>query len=165
VTGKNLNLRWLATVTVFILLSAISAARRQHTTLKGQIIAYRPVEAIWQSVSHVLNQQSFLFYRPEQKSQSSAIIKLVYEHFGYSELDGDLIQRAPVLYVTARRDSSCDERYSEFLQNSPGMNDEQGQPSGIEKLVFVRSVREFNVAPERVLKCYKVAQGGFNLGR
>jgi hypothetical protein len=148
-------------VTVFlaIVIGTASVLYRQ-TKLKGQIIAYRPADRALQAASHVLNKESFLFRVNEfGSSPRTVIIKLVHEHFGYSNLGNDVLSKTPMLELNVRRDTTCDETYGAFVQNSPSLRDAQAKNDSGEKVIFIEPFQTIKLSPEQPLKCYKLRGG------
>ena len=139
-----------ATITV------IGGVSRKRTKIKGQIIAYRPTERVSQVVSHALNKEYFLFRPSTSRSNSPEVIKLVYEHFGYSMLADDLLSKMPALQLLVHRDSTCDETYGAFVENSPTFNDDRAKEGPAEKVIFIGSFQEMKLSTEQILKCYKL---------
>ncbi len=135
----------------------------REKTIRGQIIADRPPERILQAVSHVLNKESFLFLVSNSKPDSEqAIIKILYEHHGYSDLGEELLSKTPMLQLKARRDKSCDETYASFIQSSPTITDDQ-EKTAVEKIDFLGSFAKMKLSPEQPLKCYKLESGNFEV--
>jgi hypothetical protein len=148
-----------AVVVIVFLAIAIGLAGvpQGHTKLKGQIIAYRPADRILQVVSHVLNRESFLFRVSNSESNSQAVVmKLVYEHFGYSDLEDDVLSKTPMLQLNVRRDTTCDETYGAFVQNSPTLREERAKNDPSEKVIFIEPFQKMKLSPEQPLKCYKL---------
>jgi hypothetical protein len=116
-------------VSVLVLLAIVTGAAGTHhglTKIEGQIIAYRPSERVSQVPSHVLNTESFLFkLKTSGMIGQPAVTKVIYEHIGYSDLGDDVLRKTPMLQITARRDTACDETYSAFVQGSPTLKEEQ----------------------------------------
>ncbi len=138
-------------------ISGIAGVYRRRTTMKGQIIAYRPVERVSQLASHVLNKECFLFRVNTSRSNSPpVVIKLMYEHFGYSILGDDLLSKMPTLQLVVHRDSTCDETYGSFVENSPTFNDDRAKGDPEEKVIFIGSFQEMKLSTEQILKCYRL---------
>jgi hypothetical protein len=130
---------------------------QRPTTMKGQIIAYRPAERVSQVASHVLNKEYFLFrVKTSGTNSSPRVIKLMYEHFGYSMLGNDLLSKMPTLQLIVHRDSTCDETYGAFVENSPNFNDDRTKEAAGEKVIFIGSFQEMKPSNEQILKCYKL---------
>ena len=151
---------WVAVIVIVALggmpLQGTAASWRGHKKVKGQIIAYRPFDRIVQVVSFVENREIFLFRvdAPESSSRP-VIVKLVYEHFGYSDLGGDILGKTPLLESKVHRDKSCDETYGAFVQNAPTIKDDVGKDFPIEKLVFIKPFEKIEIPLEQPLKCYR----------
>ncbi len=133
-------------------------AAERMVSIKGTIVAYRPAERATQVVSHVLNRESFLFRVDGPKS---VVVKLVYEHFGYTTLDAKTLAATPILEVQGRRDPSCDETFAAFVQNSPTIRNEASPGDAIEPLAFLGT----KPSNSQLLKCYRVAEGGLRIER
>jgi len=154
--------RIFAVVVIVFLTIVIGTAGvlQGHAKLKGQIIAYRPADRVLQVASHVLNKEYFLFRVNNSKSNSQTVVmKLVYEHFGYSDLGDDVLSKTPVLQLNVRRDRTCDETYGDFVRNSPALRDEQAKNDPGEKIIFIEPFQKMKLSPEQPLKCYKLWGG------
>lgn len=126
-------------------------------TMKGQIIAYRPAERVIQVASHVLNKESFLFRVSTSESNPQPVVtKLIYEHFGYSQLGDLLLNKTPTLQLSVRRDTTCDETYKGFVENSGTLNDDRTKNDPGERVVFLGSFQRMKLSPEQILKCYRL---------
>ncbi len=146
------------------IVTGIAGVQHGHTKVKGQIIAYRPADRILQVVSHVLNKESFLFKMSNSKSNSHAVVmKLVYEHFGYSDLGDDVLSKTPILELNILRDATCDETYGAFVQNAPTLREDQAQNDPSEKIVFIEPFQKMKLSPEQPLKCYRLQRGNFRV--
>jgi len=131
-----------------------SAAPPADDVIKGQIIAYRPAERVSQAASHVLNEESFLLSVNTSKPQP--VVRLVYQHFGYSKLGDDLLSKTPTLQLSVRRDATCDQTYGAFVQNAAALSDDRGKSDLAKKVIFIGSFQEIKLAPKSILKCYKL---------
>jgi hypothetical protein len=146
------------------IVTGTAGVQRGHTKVKGQIIAYRPAERVLQVASHVLNKESFLFkVSPAESNSQPVVTKLVYEHFGYSDLGSDLLDKAPTLRLNAHRDTTCDETYGAFVQNSPTLNEDQAKSDSGDKVIFIGPFQTMKLSPEQPLKCYKLQSGNFRI--
>jgi hypothetical protein len=146
-------------VSLAIVIGTADVLQRQMK-LKGQIIAYRPADRALQVASHVLNKESFLFKASNLESNSQAvIIKLVYEHFGYSTIENDMLSKTPMLQLNVRRDTTCDETYETFVQNAPSLRGAQAKNEPDEKVIFIEPFQKVKLPPEQPLKCYKLRDG------
>ena len=138
--------------------------QRGRTKMKGQIIAYRPAERVSQVASHVMNRESFLFKVTTAGSDSQPVVtKLVYEHFGYTDLGDDVLNKTPTLQLSAHRDSTCDETYGAFVQNSPTLTEDQARNDSTEKVIFIGPFQTIKLSPEQPLRCYKLQSGNFRI--
>jgi hypothetical protein len=109
-----------------------------------------------QTASFVENREIFLFRASPRGSNSRPnIVKLVYEHFGYSDLGDDILNKTPLLVFRVQRDKRCDETYGAFMQNAPTVKDGDGKDSHIEKLVFTEPFKKIQIPREQPLKCYR----------
>ena len=131
--------------------------------MRGQIVAYRPGERLLQFASFVVNRESFLFAVTSDRSKSQPVVaKLVYEHFGYSELSYDVLQKAPSIQLRAHRDPKCDETFADYVEHSPTFKTEDGKEEMI-KVVFVGPFQTVQLSPQQPLKCYKVQEGSIRI--
>jgi hypothetical protein len=145
-------------------LQGTAAGWRRHTKMKGQIIAFRPFDRIVQMASFVENRETFLFRVVTPGSNSRpVIVKLVYEHFGYSDLGEDVTSKSPLLRLRVRRDKTCDETYATFVQNSPTIQDDDGKEFSMEKVVFIGLLEKTNIPAQQQLKCYKMQSGDLEM--
>lgn len=146
------------------IIGSAAGKRRGHTTIKGQIIAYRPAERALQVASHNLNRESFLFKVSTTESNSQpVVVKVVYEHFGYSDLGTDVLEKAGILEVRVNRDTTCDETYGAFVQNSPTVKEMESKSDSSEKVLFVGAFQTVRLFPEQLVKCYRLRTGDFQL--
>src|SRR5215813_591613 len=81
-----------------LLMQGAEGVRRQE--VKGQIIAFRPAESAFQAPSFVQNRESFLVKIAGSRNQ---VVRLMYEHFGYSDLKGELLSQTPSLVLRVER--------------------------------------------------------------
>ncbi len=158
---KNKMTRRLVIIALIVYSATITGTAGvylKRTTIRGQIIAYRPGERVSQVVSHVLNKEYFLFrVKTSEVNSSPTVIKLMYEHFGYSTLADDWLAKMPTLQLIVHRDSSCDETYGAFVVNSPNVNDDRPKEAAAgEKVIFIGSFQELKISNEQILKCYKL---------
>ena len=146
----------LAAIAALVSLGSVSmqAAAPWHSTkkMKGQIIAFRPWDSVVQVPSFAVNREIFLFQLSGHNAKGG-IVKLVYQHFEYSNLTGDVLQKQPVLDLTVRRDKSCDETYGAFVRDAPTIQSVDGEDSSIAKVVFIVTA-ETRISPGQKLKCY-----------
>jgi len=151
-------------VALVAVVTAAAGTQHGHAKMKGQIIAYRPAERVSQVASHVLNRESFLFKVKTAESSSQPVVtKLVYEHFGYSGLGSDLLDKTPTLLVNAHRDTTCDETFGTFVQNSPALKEDQAKRDSGDKVVFIGPFQTMKLSPDQPLKCYKLQSGNFRI--
>lgn len=144
--------------------SGAAGVRRGQTKMRGQIIAYRPADRVLQVVSHVLNKESFVFKVTNSAPNSQVVVmKLVYEHFGYSDLGDDVLSKTPILQLNVRRDASCDETYGAFVQNAPTLREDQAKGDPSEKVVFIGPFQKAKLSAEQPLKCYRLRRGDFRI--
>jgi hypothetical protein len=150
---------------LFALLTLVTSGagtQVKKTNLVGQIIAYRPAEKISQVVSFVMNEETFLLNVSGSRMSGLTVAKLVYKHFGYSDLGAEVLDRTPTLHLKVRRDHTCDESYGAFVSGSPVF---ESKPKGIvmEKVLFIGRFRDIKLPPEQTLKCYTMRQGDFQI--
>ena len=152
----------LALATLAYNVTAADSLERKKT-LVGQIIAYRPAEMLRQVASSVLNKESFLFAVDGTATEiETRMIKVVYEHFGYSDLGQPVLSNSPLMRLRVRRNPACDESYHSFVVSSPTMPDQSGGGS-TEALVFVAKYRDIKISPAQLLRCYALQKGGFQI--
>ena len=120
-------------------------------TIRGRIIAYRPAERIAQMASFVANHETFLFERSGRPRRE--IVKLVFDHMGYSSLNPDSLTP---LTLTVTRVPKCDETYSSYSQNSPAFVDQDGNGGSVKGVVFLPAFENVTLTPDQILKCYRI---------
>jgi hypothetical protein len=124
-----------------------ASASGKRTSFKGRIAAYRPADRM-QVVSFVANKELLLF---QTDRASHDLLKIVYVHQGFSDLKGDVLSGAQDIFVSVRRDSSCDQTLGTFEKEAPAVPLE-GSTASTEGVVFASSVSR---PPESYqLKCY-----------
>jgi hypothetical protein len=158
--------RTFAVVLIVSLAIVTGRAGVQHGHIKmtGHIIAYRPADRVLQVVSNVLNKESFLFVVSNSESNSQGVVmKLVYEHFGYSDLGDDVLSKTPTLQINVHRDATCDETYGAFVQNAPKLREDQAKNDSSQKVIFIEPSQKMKLSPEQILKCYRLQSGNFRI--
>jgi len=78
-----------------------------------------------QVVSSLANKELLLF---KTDGTSSDILKIVYIHQVFSELNADVLSGAQDISISVRRDASCDESLSAFVKESPTIPLEAAMP-------------------------------------
>ncbi len=151
---KILNLSGV--VILILSLGGFSHAGRMAISFRGTIVAYRPAERAMQVASHVLNKEEFLF---RVEGPKSLTVKLVYEHFGYTTLNDEILAASPFFLVQGHRDPSCDETIAAFVENSPLLRNEASKSDSVESIVFVGT----KPSGSQLLKCYRVEGGGLQV--
>lgn len=148
-------------VLLFVGLCLLAASAKRKTELVGQIIAYRPADRISQVASHVMNKENFLFKLGRPRSHSDlTVVKVVYEHLGFSDMNEQLLNDMPDLKLKASRDTACDESYSAFVADSPVITGESGRVI-TDRIIFLGRFRNIKIPPERILECYVMEKGDF----
>ena len=128
--------------------TAVTAGTLPSKSICGRIVAFRAAERISQVVSGVVNQETFLL-RIDRKPVE--IVKIFYEHDGYSEIAGNAN-----LSLEVRPDPSCDANYGQFVSEAPVLTSEDKTDS----IPAVSMVGEFKgLRPEYKLKCYRLGPG------
>ena len=134
-------------------INAVAAGRANLTSIRGHVVAIRPAERLGQVVSGVVNRETFLL---RVDGKAGEIVKVVYEHDGYSELTGAAAERNAGLALEVRRDRSCDGNYGQFVSEAPVMTSEDKT----ESIPPVTMLEDFNGLPQSYkLKCYRLARG------
>ena len=159
-------MRALIPQTMLLLLVAITApgAPPKNTmSLAGRIVAYRPVDGI-QVPSFAPNLEVFLFeVEGAGHGKTSAIVKIEYRHFGYSDITGQVLGKAPRMILRVKRNRSCDESYEHFVANAPSMHEEGSGKVAIGGVTFVEQFKDLKPPPDAVLKCYLLEAGGVEI--
>jgi len=81
-------------------------------------VAYGPAEAVRQVPSFVLNTQTYLALSVGPPSGPPRLTKVVYEHFGYSNLLMT-VQDGRTRSLLLNREPSCDESLESYIRSSP----------------------------------------------
>jgi len=109
-----------AILSLLVASSFLEQRAERTTTIAGRIIAYRPVDRISQVVSFAPNLEIFLMELETPGGvKAGPIVKVEYEHFGYSDITEDILDRAPHLRMKVQRNRACDESYRHFLNVAP----------------------------------------------
>ncbi len=145
---------------VFILLAACVFAKRaeggREQDIKGQIIAFRPAERAFQSASFVLNRESFLVNLTRSKNSNSQILRLVYEHFGYTDMEERFLAQTPILLLRVHRDAKCDETYKAFVENSPRLREFGPEGSLVDPITYYGPFKSIEPSQDYFLRCYRL---------
>ena len=137
--------------------NAVAAGRANLTSIRGHVVAIRPAERLGQVVSGVVNRETFLL---RVDGKAGEIVKVVYEHDGYSELSGAAAERNAGLALEVRRDRSCDGNYGQFVSEAPVMTSEDKT----ESIPPVTMLEGFNgLSQSYKLKCYRLARGNIRI--
>jgi hypothetical protein len=147
---------------VLLLLCAITAlagGKVSLTSIRGHIVAIRPAERLGQVVSGVVNRETFLM---RVEGQPKEIIKVLYEHNGYSEISGDVTEKNLSLTLELHRDHSCDGNYEQFVSEAPVITSEDKTVS----IPPVTMLGDFKGLPSAFkLKCYRLGRGNIRIAR
>jgi hypothetical protein len=131
---------------IFSDVMAVAAGKSNLTFIKGRIVAFRPAEQILQTVSFVVNQETLLLRIAGKKGQ---IVKIVYEHDGYSEM----LESNDGMTLKVRRDRTCDGDYGQYVMKAPILTSDD------KEIVIPRitMIGGFNGLPSSYkLKCYRL---------
>jgi hypothetical protein len=143
-------------VLLFVMLSGtitIAAKNANSTLIHGHIVAFRPAEIINQDISGVVNRETFLMSVTGKNNQ---IVKIVYEHGGYSEIS----ESNDGMTLKVRRDRSCDEDYGQYVMQEPILTSEDKEIV-IPRITMLGS---FNGLPASYkLKCYRLKRGNIHM--
>lgn len=134
--------------------NAVANGKSHLASIRGQIVAFRPAERIGQVVSGVLNRETFLL---RVDGNGGDVLKVVYEHDGYSEISNSSNEMA----LELRRDRSCDGNYRQFVSESPVLASED-KTNAVPPMTMVGG---FNgLPPSYRLKCYRLSRGNIQMG-
>jgi hypothetical protein len=137
--------------------TAIAAGKVNLTSIRGHIVAIRPAERLGQVVSGVVNRETFLM---RVDGQPGDIIKVLYEHDGYSEITGDVTEKNLALTLELHRDRSCDGNYEQFTSEAPVITSEDKTDS----IPPVTMLGDFKGLPSATkLKCYRLGRGNIRI--
>ena len=156
----------LAAVYLAIQVAALTTAARttkKLTTVKGRIIAYRPVDRVAQVISNSPNTEVFLLATegPIQTTKPT-ILKINYVHFGFGDVTDDMLHNGKPLTMKVSRDPACDESYTHFVSTSRVMttvNEKSGQRETSKPVIFTAGFNEASLAPDLNLQCYDLKDG------
>jgi len=138
-------------------ITALAAGKANLTAIRGRIVAIRPAERLGQVVSGVVNRETFLM---RVDGQSGDIIKVLYEHDGFSEITGDVTERNLALTLGLRRDRSCDGNYDQFTSEAPVITNEDKTNT----IPPVTMLGDFKGLPSATkLKCYRLGRGNIRI--
>jgi hypothetical protein len=128
--------------------TALCAAQARH--LRGTIIAYDPAYHTLKQSSFVKNREVVIAEtRPEGKKKS--FVKLVFESFGPTQVNQDVLEGLKAYDVRVVRDTSCDEAHPRLV-NKFDLN----QGSGI---FLINSSHVIGPLPQiENLLCFRVIQ-------
>jgi hypothetical protein len=84
------------------------------------------------------------------------VVKVVYEHDGYSEISEPNVSLA----LQVRRDSSCDGSYGQFVAEAPLLTSED-KMSSIPPVTMVGGFH--GLPPSYKLKCYRLERGNIRM--
>ncbi len=150
---------------LFFSLMACSLLAAQHaaesvsvgSAIRGKLVAYRPADRASLRASHVLNKEVFLFLEDRGQRASKIPIKVVYEHFGYSDLPDPPSSEGIVFHLRLRRKTNCDESFGSFVRNAPRLAVNSSVEPATNGVILLNGVQGI---PESVLlKCYVLHEG------
>jgi hypothetical protein len=105
----------------------------------------------------VVNREVFLF---QVEGEAQQIVKIVYEHGGYSDIPAQPAEKPAVMLLKAHRDRSCDEDYRRFVSEAPVFESEDKTIS----TPAIKMLGEFNgLTPSYKLKCYRLGREGVQI--
>lgn len=145
---------WLV---AFCAVSVIADGTAHLTSIRGHIVAFRPAERLGQVVSGVVNRETFLL---QVDGKPGEIVKVLYEHDGYSEVSGAAAEKR--LGLEVRRDRACDGSYSQFVAEAPTLTSEDKSNT----IPPVKMLGSFGgLPPSYKLKCYRLQRGGIRIDK
>jgi hypothetical protein len=136
---------------------AFAGSKIDHFT--GQIVAYRSVDMYFQDASEVENEEVFLF---KISDPEVSVIKLIYEHYGYSKIGAGILAKHPMIRVTVHRDKKCDETYDSYVKSAPPIQTQSGKEI-VKPVEFLGNLNEEELAAGQPLKCYRIENGEINV--
>ena len=137
--------------------STVATGRANLAPIRGHVVAIRPAERLGQVVSGVVNRETFLL---RVDGNAGEIVKVVYEHDGYSEMSGAAADKNPGLELEVHRDRSCDGSYGQFVSEAPVMTSEDKTNS----IPPVTMLGDYNGLPQSYkLKCYRLGRGNIRI--
>lgn len=136
-------------VLAVLLCCGMASAAGKKTSFKGRIVAYRPADRM-QVVSFVANKELLLF---QTDAASRALLKIVYVHQGFSDLKGDVLSGVQDIFISVRRDASCDQALGAFESEARAVTLEGGSSAAsTERIVFAASM--LRPSESYRMKCY-----------
>jgi hypothetical protein len=149
-------------VTIAFIVMGLAPVRT--TTIRGRIIAWRQVDRVIQWASFAPNRELFLFQVESTKhSKRPTIFKIDYTHFGYTDITEAMLQQAALLTIRASREKSCDQSYGEFMSTAPVVREETSGSVMLSGISFVEKFKGPEIEPDRILKCYTLQKGDFEV--
>ena len=153
-----------STILALLVLSISGVAQPvSKVRLSGHFIAYRTSDRVAQTASFVTNKEMFLFQI--EGSKLPKIVKIVYEHVGYSDITEETLENAPLLSLEVTPNASCDESYGQFVSTAPAMRDEKSGKEMVSGIKFVPKYQSVHLASSVKLKCYALQKGDFQIAR
>ena len=136
---------------------AVAAGKSGLIPVRGHIVAFRPAERLGQVVSGVVNRETLLL---RTDGKAGEIIKVVYEHDGYSEISGAAAEASASLAVDVHRDRSCDGTYGQFVSEAPVLTSDDGRGS-VPRVTVLHGFS--GLSQSYKLKCFRLGRGGIHI--
>lgn len=111
-----------------------TADSRKGRSFRGRVVAYRPADRM-QVASFAANKELLLFQVNASRQQ---ILKLVYTHYGYSLMKGDILSGRRAISAFVVRDQTCDESLESFEKEAPAIPLQGKSSVSTERVVFSR---------------------------
>jgi hypothetical protein len=153
----------LSSIIFALLVLSVSGVAQpiSKVSLSGRFIAYRPSDRVAQTASFITNKEAFLLQI--EGAKPSKIVKIEYEHAGYSDITGETLENAPLLSLKVRRNASCDQSYGQFVSTAPTMRDEKSGKEMVGGIKFVAKYQSTQLPSDTALKCYALQKGDFRI--
>src|SRR6185503_14294615 len=143
--------------------NAMGKAPRKTSKLKGRIVAYRPADRISQTPSFASNGELFLFAVDSSSSERPTLVKIDYRHVGYTDITAEMLEDAPQLMLTAKRDRSCDQSLAQFVSSTPAIREQGTETVLASGVTFFKGFDQRTLRPDLILPCYILKKGGLKL--
>lgn len=129
------------------------------SVIHGRLVAYRPADRASQRASHVVNREVFLFLEDKVHRTSKTPLKVVYEHFGYSDVPDPTSSEGIVFRLRLRRKTNCDESFGSFVRSAPRLAVNSSAEPATNGVIFLNGVQPSGIPEGALLKCYVLREG------
>lgn len=150
--------------TVIFLTMGASAKGHRSMTLVGKIVAVRPGERLMEMPSLIMNKEALIAIAGSSHDKGRRqVIKVEYRHYGYTDLTNDILEGSPLLSMKVRRERSCDQSYSDYVNSSLLIRDADSSKALTQPVLFFDSFSDKTIAADKRLKCYVLEKDDFQI--